>query len=114
MPRDHQHNPDVNVNAARIVSESTRGDDQLPVDLEAAQKASGVDQAWAEEIQRRRQAIRNDRSRLSDWDEVIEECSAMLPRDQWHARLNAMIASTADGNPDADFSRESIYNSRGE
>jgi hypothetical protein len=27
MARDHQHNPDPNVNAARIVRDSTRGDD---------------------------------------------------------------------------------------
>jgi hypothetical protein len=32
MPRDHQHNPDPNVNAARIVRELTGRDDQLPAD----------------------------------------------------------------------------------
>jgi hypothetical protein len=36
MPRDHQHNPDPNVNAARIVRESTGREDQLPADVEAA------------------------------------------------------------------------------
>ena len=35
MTRDHQHNPDPNVNAARIVAESTH-DSALPADLEAA------------------------------------------------------------------------------
>ena len=49
------------------------------------------------------------REKLAD-----DEASPMLPRDQWHARLNAMIASMPDGNPDADFSRESIYNGGGE
>jgi hypothetical protein len=36
MTRDHQHNPDPNVNAARIVRESTAGDKPLPADVEAA------------------------------------------------------------------------------
>jgi hypothetical protein len=39
MARDHQHNPDPNVNAARIVRDSKRGEDQLPVDVEAAWEA---------------------------------------------------------------------------
>jgi hypothetical protein len=30
MARDHDHNPDPNVTAARIVREATAGDDQLP------------------------------------------------------------------------------------
>ena len=36
MTRDRQHSPDPNVNAARIVAESTRNDTALPADLEAA------------------------------------------------------------------------------
>ncbi len=36
MTRDHQHNPDPNVNAARIVAESTHDDTALLADLEAA------------------------------------------------------------------------------
>jgi hypothetical protein len=36
MPSDHDHNPDPNVNAARIVRESTAGDKPLPADAEAA------------------------------------------------------------------------------
>lgn len=36
MTRDRQHNPDPNVNAHRIVAESTRDDTALPADLEAA------------------------------------------------------------------------------
>ena len=35
MPRDNEHDPDPNVNAARIVGETSAGDD-LPADLEAA------------------------------------------------------------------------------
>lgn len=36
MTRDNTHSPDPNVNAARIVAESTRDDSKLPADLEAA------------------------------------------------------------------------------
>jgi hypothetical protein len=36
MARDHQHNPDPNVNAARIVGESTATNGGAPADLEAA------------------------------------------------------------------------------
>jgi hypothetical protein len=36
MTRDHQQNPDPNVNAHRIVAEATGGDTALPADLEAA------------------------------------------------------------------------------
>src|SRR5690606_36051413 len=36
MTRDHQHNPDPNQNAARIVAESTSGSTATPGDLEAA------------------------------------------------------------------------------
>jgi hypothetical protein len=37
MPRDHQHNPDPNVNAARIVRESTAGDEGCgPKDVDVA------------------------------------------------------------------------------
>ena len=36
MPREHQHNPDSNANAARIVGESTKTTDTLPQDAEAA------------------------------------------------------------------------------
>jgi hypothetical protein len=46
MPGDHQHNPDANVNAARIVRDSTRSsEDQLPADVEAAWEA------WSAHIQ---------------------------------------------------------------
>ena len=38
----------------------------------------------------------------------------MLPLDEWHARFDALMASMPPGNPDADFSRESIYDGRGE
>jgi hypothetical protein len=46
MTRDHQHNPDPNVNAHRIVQESTRDDSEAPADLEAAWKK------WSDSIQR--------------------------------------------------------------
>jgi hypothetical protein len=36
MARDHQHNPDPNVNAKRIVEASTAGAAATPADLEAA------------------------------------------------------------------------------
>ena len=36
MTRDHQHNPDPNVNAARIVAESTAAAQGTSVDLETA------------------------------------------------------------------------------
>lgn len=36
MGRDHQHNPDPNLNAARIVGESTRDTTATPADVEAA------------------------------------------------------------------------------
>jgi hypothetical protein len=37
-----------------------------------------------------------------------DEPSCMLPRDEWLARFDALLASMPQGNPDADFSRESI------
>jgi hypothetical protein len=40
--------------------------------------------------------------------------SPMLALAEWHARLDAMIESMPHGNPDADFSRDSIYGGRGE
>jgi hypothetical protein len=46
MPRDHQHNPDPNANAARIVRESAGDADKLPDELVAAWAA------WAASIQR--------------------------------------------------------------
>ena len=46
MPRDHQHNPDPNENAARIVSESIISSDKPPEGVEASW------QAWAASIQK--------------------------------------------------------------
>jgi len=43
-----------------------------------------------------------------------DDVSPMLPLDEWHARFDAIIASMPQGNPDADFSRESIYDGCGE
>jgi len=45
MARDHQHNPDPNANAARIVSESMMPSEKLPDDVEAAWEA------WSAHIQ---------------------------------------------------------------
>lgn len=45
MPRDHQHNPDPNVNAARIAGQTAGEADKLPADAEAAWAA------WAAHIQ---------------------------------------------------------------
>jgi len=36
MPKDHQHNPDPNENAVRIVRASTSTADEPAIDLEAA------------------------------------------------------------------------------
>lgn len=36
MPRDHQHNPDPNENAARIVGKSTGANSSTQAELEAA------------------------------------------------------------------------------
>lgn len=46
MTRDHQHNPDPNVNATRIVGQATSDADPPATDLEAAW------QAWAKGIQK--------------------------------------------------------------
>lgn len=46
MTSDPQHNPDPNVNAARIAGEATGADKPLPVDLEAAWAE------WSKSIQR--------------------------------------------------------------
>jgi len=47
MPRDHQHNPDPNENAARIVKQAIAGTaETTPADLEAAW------QAWSASIQK--------------------------------------------------------------
>jgi hypothetical protein len=47
MTRDHQHNPDPNVNAARIVAESIAKQEPLPAgDLETSWAA------WSKQIQK--------------------------------------------------------------
>ncbi len=45
----------------------------LLLSLELDEPDPNVDQAWAEEVQHRRQAILEDPSRLSDWDEALTE-----------------------------------------
>ncbi len=46
MTRDHQHNPDPNVNAARIVAESSAESEASQVDLETAWRE------WSSHIQK--------------------------------------------------------------
>jgi hypothetical protein len=43
-----------------------------------------------------------------------EESSAMLPRTVWKQEFTALLASMPDGNVDADLSRASVYEGRGE
>ena len=43
-----------------------------------------------------------------------DDAPPMLPLEEWHARFDALLASMPRGNPNADLSRESIYNGRGE
>jgi hypothetical protein len=51
MPRDHQHNPDPNANAARIVTEAIAGtSDATPASVEASVEAAW--QAWAAHVQK--------------------------------------------------------------
>ena len=45
---------------------------------------------------------------------ATEEPSTMLPLDEWHARFEALLKSMRPSNPNADFSRESIYDGCGE
>jgi hypothetical protein len=43
-----------------------------------------------------------------------DEASPMLGLDEWHARFDAIVASMPASNPNTDFSRESVYDDRGE
>jgi hypothetical protein len=45
----------------------------LLLSLELDEPDQNVNQAWDEEVQRRRQAILEDPSRLSDWDDAVAE-----------------------------------------
>jgi hypothetical protein len=53
MARNHQHNPDPNVNAARIVRETTGDADSLPRDVEAAWAAWSVEKRGRNSNQKR-------------------------------------------------------------
>jgi Putative addiction module component len=44
---------------------------QLLLTLEPAETDQDFDRAWVEEVQRRRQAIREGRSTLRDWDDAL-------------------------------------------
>lgn len=43
-----------------------------------------------------------------------EDVSAMLPRSVWKQEFEALLESMPDGNVDADLSRASVYEGRGE
>jgi hypothetical protein len=38
-----------------------------------------------------------------------DDTSSMLPLEEWHTRFDAILAAMPNGNPNADFNRESIY-----
>ena len=78
MGRDNEHNPDPNVNAARIVRESTESQEKLPADLEAAWEE------WSKGIQK------------------VDERAITLLRAAFEAGYEVGITSGADntGRPD--------------
>jgi putative addiction module component (TIGR02574 family) len=61
------------LNAAMSMNLQDRCDvvHQILLSLEPNEVDTDVDQAWAEEIRRRQQAIRDGRSKLRDWDEAL-------------------------------------------
>jgi hypothetical protein len=67
------------------------------------------------------ESIRTGKSPESLALEAVEEkfstaeavCDS-LPLDEWQARFHALLATMPRGNPDADFSRDLIYEGRGE
>ncbi len=65
--------PSEVLNVAMTLSSEQRSEVayQLLLSLEPSGADEGVDQAWAEEIQRRRQAIRTGQMPLRDWDEAL-------------------------------------------
>jgi hypothetical protein len=44
---------------------------QLLLTLEPGETDQDIDRVWVEEVQRRRQAIREGRSTLRDWDDAL-------------------------------------------
>ena len=51
---------------------------------------------------------------LQDKLSMAEDVSAMLPRSIWKQEFEALLESMPDGNVDADLSRASVYEGRGE
>lgn len=51
---------------------------------------------------------------LQDKLAMAEDVSAMLPRSIWKQEFEALLESMPDGNVDADLSRASVYEGRGE
>jgi hypothetical protein len=43
-----------------------------------------------------------------------DQTSPLLPRDVWKKEFREFLATSPDGNPDADFGRDGIYDGRGE
>ena len=72
--------PDV-FNAAMALSSEQRAKlaHELILSLEPAGADENVEQAWAEEIGRRRQAIREGQA-LLDWDEALAEVRQSIVR----------------------------------
>lgn len=46
--------------------------------------------------------------------EMPEDVSVMLPRSVWKEEFDALLGSMPDANVDADLSRASVYEGRGE
>jgi hypothetical protein len=61
------------LHAALSLSPEQRGEiaHQLILSLDREPSDDDVDRAWASEINRRRQAIREGRTTLRDWDEAL-------------------------------------------
>ena len=72
--------PSQIVDAAMALNASQRAEvaHQLLLSLEPDDFDADADSAWAEEIQRRRQAIRDGRVILRDWDEALADIRQSL------------------------------------
>jgi hypothetical protein len=72
--------PSQIVNAAMALDGSQRAEvaHQLLLSLEPNDFDADADSAWAEEIQRRRQAIREGRAILRDWNEALADIRQSL------------------------------------
>jgi hypothetical protein len=47
-------------------------------------------------------------------DKLSDNSSVMLPRNVWRQEFDALLASMPNGNVEADLSRASVYEGRGE